>query len=173
MRGFAAAGAFAQLRAKYQRASAKLATAAEKSEEVLGVVLNAAEVGGTCFALSAANACYGKPDPKRPGVLRLQVVQGVDVDMTGALAGHVVAFFMKKHGEHAHAIANGALCSWLARLGTEFGGDQLVKRNQTKGLSAITGLQAMTGMGQITGGGLHSVAGQYVQRYNSAGVPVR
>src|SRR5262245_4730134 len=117
MRGFAAAGTFAKLREKYARAHARLSNAAQKADHALDVGLNIAETGGTCFAFSAANAFYGTPDPKRPGVLRLQVVKGVDADMVTAVLGHGLAFWMPKNGHHMHAIGNGALCSWLARLG--------------------------------------------------------
>lgn len=137
---------------RYNSLKGRVERIKEKGEEAIGQGLQLVEVGGTAFGFSYLNARNGKPDPKHPGILRLQVM-GVDADLGAAFGLHVLAFLggAGKYGEHAHNIADGAAASYLSRLGTELGSDARTKAAQKTGGAQITGGSQITGGLEVTG----------------------
>jgi hypothetical protein len=125
MAGFSARGVFAE---KFERLKAQTAKVKEKARQGLKQGLQTVEVNGACFAFSYANALSGTPDPKRPGVTRLQILN-IDADLVVGLGLHGLALFggFSEYAEHAHSIGDGSLASFTARLGTEMGSDARVK----------------------------------------------
>jgi hypothetical protein len=135
----ASRAAFTNIQKRYEGMKTHVEKVKAKAEETAEKTLQVAEVGIGTFGFSYANARYGKPDPKRPGVLRIQVA-GVDADLIAAGGGILFALMggAGKQSDHIHNVAVGAAGSYLARLGTELGAAALVKANQAGG-AASTG----------------------------------
>jgi hypothetical protein len=102
-----------------ERLRSTLATARKKTEETVGTVIQAAEVGAGAFGWSYANARYSDT-----GEIR---VFGVPADLAVGLGLHVVALFdgAGRYGEHFSNLGDGSLASYLGRLGAHMGSKAL------------------------------------------------
>lgn len=105
---------------KAQRAYSRLGKMREKSEEMLGQVLQTTEVVGTGFLFSYLRGRMGDAEGELD-------VAGVPVSLGSGLAFHVLGFtgVFGKYAEHAHNLGDGALVEYAVvqgmRLGAEGG----------------------------------------------------
>lgn len=106
---------------KYNKLRTKIETVKEKAEETMGQVLQSAEIAAAAGGFAYANARYGNmvgmnPTPEID-------VMGVPADVGAAVALHGMAFAgaLGKYKEHAHNLGDGALASYLVRVGLRLG----------------------------------------------------
>lgn len=106
---------------KYNALKTKIETVKEKAEETMGQVLQTAEIAAAAGGFAYANARYGSmvgtnPTPEID-------VMGVPADVGAAVALHGMAFAgaAGKYKEHCHNLADGALASYLVRVGLRLG----------------------------------------------------
>jgi hypothetical protein len=129
-----------------ERVQQRMARMREKSEEVIGEGIAAAEVAGTAFGLGYANARFGER-----GSLQMF---GVPVDLGVAVAMHGLAFAggLGKYAEHGHNIGTGALACYAYRTGAELGSASRAQ-GQLAGRGAAAQLRGVTTEVAGLGGG--------------------
>lgn len=105
-----------------ERMQRRFENAKEKGEEVVGSVVQTAEVGATAFAFGYARGRYGETN-----------VMGVPIDLGAGAATHLGAFFglFGKYAEHAHNLADGAIAEYLAVKGAIVGDKMRQKAGNT------------------------------------------
>ncbi len=101
----------------------------EKAEETMGQVLQTAEIAAAAGGFAYANGRMGDmhkghatPEIVIPGV-------GLPADLGTAVVLHGLAFAgaAGKHKEHAHNLGDGALASFLVRMGLTMGAAKRAK----------------------------------------------
>ncbi len=107
-----------QVKSTVERARAQMSRAREKTEEVVGEAIRAAETGAAAFGLGWVRGRFGEVS-----------VLGVPVDVGAAAVLHGVAFLggAGKYREHVHALGNGALAVYLTTVGAKVGDDMRKK----------------------------------------------
>jgi hypothetical protein len=101
----------------------RLTSIKEKASETMGQVLQTAEVGAAAAGFAWANGRYGALNAKAGNYDPEIDVLGVPADVGAAVVLHGLAFtgLLGKHKEHAHNIGDGALSSYLCRIGMRMG----------------------------------------------------
>lgn len=117
-----------QVKSTVERARATMSRAREKTEEVVGSAIGAAETGAAAFGLGWVRGRFGEVS-----------VLGVPVDIGAAAVLHGVAFLggAGKYREHVHALGNGALAVYLTTVGAKVGADM---RSKAGGSTTLPGL---------------------------------
>lgn len=105
-----------QWKEKAQRAAARLSRMREKSEEMLGQVLQTSEVVGTGFMFAFLRGRMGDAE----GELNLA---GVPVSLGAGIGFHLLGFtgVFGKYAEHAHNLGDGALTEYGVVQGMRLG----------------------------------------------------
>jgi len=116
------------VRASMERASARVRSMREKTEEVVGQAVAAAEVSGAAFGLGWVRGRYGEVS-----------VVGVPLDIGLAAVLHTTAFLGGggKYAEHLHSVGNGALAVYLTTLGAKIGAEMRQKAGGSTTLPSI------------------------------------
>lgn len=123
---------------KYEKLKARMKNMTEKGQEMLGDVLQSAEIGATAFGFGFARGKMGDQN----GDLD---VFGVPASAGAAIVGHLLAFsgVFGKHSEHAHNIADGALAEYTAVVGMRLG----AARSDFASQKRIAGRRNVAGLG--------------------------
>lgn len=104
-------GKLNEVRNRYVAMQRRVQAIKEDAKEKVMVVVQTAEVGTACFGFSVINGRWNRPE-----------VVGVPADALGAFALHGAGFLMDGDGgKHLHNLGDGALCSYVAGLGTGIG----------------------------------------------------
>lgn len=99
----------------------RLAKIREQSTEAVGQILQTAEIAGAAGGFSWANARYGTQDPKTGDIAK--TLMGMPIDLGSAVVLHGLSFagMLGRHKEHGHNLGDGALASYVCRVGTRMG----------------------------------------------------
>ncbi len=110
-----------QLAERAARAEGKIEKAKEKATEMMGMGLQAVEVGGAAFAFGYAHQRYGTNG-------ELQIA-GVSADLVAGLGLHAFSLlggFGAKYAEHGHNLGDGCIASFAFRMGSQMGAQAAV-----------------------------------------------
>ncbi len=122
------------LREKLARANARLQKGKKAATEMVGTLLNTAEVVGTGFGFSYARERFGEVPENGNGGVELTIA-GIPVSLAAGLTGHLLSFagFFGKQSDHVHAISNGALADYTCHIGTRLGREAAQEAALTQG----------------------------------------
>lgn len=128
------------------RSDARAAAMRARAAQLLGTIIQTAEVGAAAFGFGYARGRYGD--------LRLL---GVPMDLGTALFLHIGGFVMngkRRWTEHLHNLGDGALAEYLTVLGADLGVKALqAKSQQQQGGAKTTGYAFESGRVHGLGGG--------------------
>lgn len=122
-----------QMKKALERAKGSIKNVKAKAEEAIQTAVTSGETVGTAFLTGYARGRMGDANGR-------WLVGNVDVDLAGGLGMHVVGFVISdKLADHAHAIGNGALSTYGAFKGFEWGRES---KKKTAGRAAPEQLPA-------------------------------
>lgn len=106
---------------KYHAIKARVESVKEKAEETMGQVLQTGEIALAAGGFAYANGRYGNLKGSNP-TPEIDVM-GVPADVGAAVVLHGMGFAgaLGKYKEHAHNLGDGALASYLTRVGLRLG----------------------------------------------------
>ncbi len=136
-----AVGRLTNMKKQAQAAKEELATAVETAT---GAVVHTVETQATLFGFSMVEGYRGGPDRMQLGRVDVRAPLG----MAGLTYGLVGCFMKLPGSDHALAVGNGVVGSWLASLGAQAG---LALAEKRSGTAAVTTPTAPTMQGTLAG----------------------
>ncbi len=123
---------------KFQAMKNRVDGIKEKAEETMGQVLQTAEIAAGAGGFAYLNARMG--DIKNGNPTPELSVMGLPADLGTAVALHGLAFSgsLGKHKEHAHNLGDGALASYITRVGLRLGATARAKNPRTSTAGAFS-----------------------------------